>query len=269
MKDMNNIKIIFIDIDGTLVTNRKRITLKTRKAIKKVVDKGIYVVLTSGRDILHTIDKSKRALASNIVISSNGSEIYDYQNKKLIYKNNIDIEKVYKIWDYCNKNHIGIMIKSFEGKLINKYLIGKDKENAVIITNKKELKNILISQIVFISNDIELILKAKEFIKELDLAVNHYSNSFLEATISDRYSLDINNKGVSKGEGIKKLLKHLNLKKENSMCFGDYYNDLDMFEACNIKVAMGNSCKELKEKADYITDTNNKNGVANFLNKYL
>lgn len=272
MKDENNkknIKIIFIDIDGTLVNNRKRITLKTRKAIKQVVDKGIYVVLTSGRDILHTIDKSKRALASNIIISSNGSEIYDYKNKKLIYKNNISTEKVYQIWDYCNKKQIGIMIKSFEGKLINKYLIGKDKENGIIITNKKELKNILVSQIIFISNDIELILNAKKFIKSLDLSVNHYSNSFLDASISDRYSLDINNKGVSKGAGIKKLLKHLNISKEESMCFGDYYNDLDMFKACNIKVAMENACNEIKKEADYITETNEKNGVANFLNKYF
>ena len=53
------------------------------------------------------------------------------------------------------------------------------------------------------------------------------------------------------------------------MCFGDYYNDLDMFKACNIKVAMENACNEIKKEADYITETNEKNGVANFLNKYF
>ncbi len=269
MNKLNNIKIVFIDIDGTLVNNRKRITLKTKKAIKKLVDKNIYVILTSGRDILHTIDKSKKALASNIIISSNGGEIYDYKTNNWIYQSKIEYEKISKIWDYCNKNYIGLLIKTINGKLINKYLIGKDKENAILITNKKELKNIQISQILFITNDIEIIAKSKKIIENMNLSINHYSSSFLDKKTSDRYSIDINNKEVTKGNAVKILLEKLNINKENSLCFGDYYNDIEMFLECGVKVAMENGCKELKEKADYITKTNNKNGVAEFINKYL
>lgn len=269
MKDLKNIKIVFIDIDGTLVNKRKRVTMKTRKMVKRLVDKNIYVVLVSGRDILHTIDKSRKALASNIIISSNGSEIYNYKTNEKIYTSEISKNKVNKIWDYCNKKQIGVMIKTLEGKFINKYLIGKDKENGILITNKKELKDQQVTQIIFISNDIEQILSAKSFIQDLDLSINHYSNSFLDTTISDRYSLDINNKDVSKGHGIKILLDYLNIKKEESICFGDYYNDIDMFKESGIKVAMENACQELKEQADYITDTNDKNGVAVFIDKYL
>lgn len=269
MKNLKNIKIVFIDIDGTLVNKRKRVTMKTRKMVKRLVDKNIYVVLVSGRDILHTIDKSRKALASNIIISSNGSDIYNYKTNKHIYISEIPKDKVNKIWDYCNKKQIGVMIKTKEGKFINKYLIGKDKENGILVTNKKELKDQQVTQIIFISNDIELILSTKSFIKDIDLAINHYSNSFLDVSISDRYSLDINNKDVSKGHGIKILLDYLKIKKEESICFGDYYNDIEMFKESGIKVAMGNACKELKEKADYITETNDKNGVAVFIDKYL
>ena len=112
-------------------------------------------------------------------------------------------------------------------------------------------------------------LKAKEYITNLNLSITNYSESFLDNTISDRYRLDINNKNVSKGVAITKLLKYLNIEKENSLCFGDFINDLDMFEACEVKVAMENACDSLKEKADYITSSNNKNGVAKFLDKYL
>lgn len=269
MDKLNNIKIVFIDIDGTLVNKRHRITLKTRKSIKKTVDKGIYVVLVSGRDVLHTIDKSRRALASPIVISSNGSEIYNYDKQENIFIDRIEEKKVEKVWDYCNKNEIGLLIKSISGKYINKYLIGKDKANGILITSKKEIKKLLFSQIVFVSNDIEKIIKAKEFVSTLDLSVTNYSESFLDNNISDRYRLDINNKNITKGTAITELLNILNIKKEESLCFGDYINDIDMFNACGICVAMGNACDTLKEKADFITGSNNDNGVAIFLNKYL
>lgn len=269
MNKLENIKIVFIDIDGTLVNKRKRVTLKTRKSIKRIVDKGIYVVISSGRDIHHTIDKSRRALASPIIISSNGSEIYDYSKQETIFIDKIEEDKIKKAWNYCNKNEIGLIIKSISGKYINKYLIGKDKESGILITNFKELKKIVFSQIVFVSNDIEKILKAKKYIQSLGLSVTNYSESFLDNSISDRYRLDINNKNVSKGEAVTKLLKYLNIKKEESLCFGDFINDIDMFKACGVKVAMENACDSLKEKADYITSSNNNNGVAVFLNEYL
>ena len=264
-----NVKIVFIDIDGTLVNNRKRVTLKTRKAIRGLVCRGIYVVLTTGRNAFHTIDKSRRALASSIIISSNGSEIYDYKNKKTIYIDEIDNDKILEMWRFCNLNKVGVLINSLDGKYINKYLIGKDKENSILITNEKELKKITISQVVLISNNLENMMKTKEFINKIGLCITSYSESFLDNTISDRYRLDINNKGVSKGKAIKILLNELNIKKEESLCFGDYYNDIDMFMECGIKVAMGNACDDLKKISDYVTLSNEENGVAEFINKYL
>lgn len=269
MDKLDNIKIVFIDIDGTLVNKRKRVTLKTKKSIKRIVDKGIYVILTSGRDVLHTIDRSRKALASPFVISSNGSNIYDYAKQETIFIDKIKDEKIVQVWNYCNKNEIGFLTKSFSGKYMNKYLIGKDKENGILVTNEKELRNLELSQIVLISNNIEKMLQTKEFINDLGLKVTNYSESFLDSDIYDRYRLDINNHNVSKGIAIKKLLEFLDIKKEDSLCFGDYINDFDMFSACGITVAVENACDELKEKADYITSSNDDNGVAEFLNKYL
>lgn len=269
MEKLNNIKIVFIDIDGTLVNKRKRITFKTRKSINRIVNKGILVVLTSGRDFIHTMDKSKRSLGSNIVISSNGAEIYDYKNMKEISVSRIPADKINKIWDYCNQNKIGLFINSISGKYINKYLIGKDKETGILVTSKKELKKIIISQFVLTSNEIEKMTKAKEYIESIDLSITSYSESFLDSKIDNRYRLDVNNQNINKGIAVSTLLKYLNIKKEESLCFGDYLNDLEMFESCGITVAMGNACNALKEKADCITKTNNENGVADFLNKYL
>lgn len=269
MKNLDNIKIIFIDIDRTLLNDKGHITMKTRKSIKRVVDKGIYVVLTSGRNCSFCVDKSKRALASNIVISSNGAEIYDYGNKKMLYSNFIDKSKLEEIWEFCNKKEIGIIFNTTNDRYINKYLIGNDKYKTKLITSFKELNKVNVSQFVIVSDDYNKIYESKKKIKSLDLDIAYFSKSFEDDIIVKKGSLDGINKNVSKGSGVSELLKILKLKKSNSLCFGDYLNDLDMFKACGYKVAMDNACQEIKDMADFVTLSNNKNGVAYFLDKYL
>lgn len=269
MKNLDNIKIIFIDIDRTLLNDKGHITMKTRKSIKRVVDKGIYVVLTSGRNCSFCVDKSKRALASNIVISSNGAEICDYKNKKMLYSNFIDKSKLEEIWEFCNKKEIGIIFNTTNDRYINKYLIGNDKYKTKLITSFKELNKVSVSQFVIVSDDYNKIYESKRKIKSLDLDIAYFSKSFEDDIIVKKGSLDGINKNVSKGSGVSELLKILKLKKSNSLCFGDYLNDLDMFKACGYKVAMDNACQEIKDMADFVTLSNNKNGVAYFLDKYL
>ena len=196
MNRLKDIKIVFLDIDGTLTTSKKRITLKTKRSIKRIVDKGIYVVLTSGRNCPSAVRFSRKALASPIVICSNGAEIYNYKDNKLLYGSIITYDKLEKIYSFCNENEIKIIFN----------------------------------------------------------------------TIDDAY---VNNGEVSKGEAIKNLLQILNIKKEQSLCIGDFINDKSMFNECGTKVAMKNGVEELKEISDYVTLSNDKNGVADFLNKYL
>lgn len=269
MAELDNVKAIFVDIDGTLCNSRGIITLKTRKSIKRLVDKGIFVVITSGRNCKYAVDKSIRALASNIVISSNGAEIYDYEVGKLLYSNKISNDKLKKIWDFCNNNFIGLLFNSGFNRYMNKYLIGSLANETSLVTDFDELVKMDISQLVVISNDYNKTLKVSEFIESLGLGIGNFSKSFLEKTSDDLFSIDIVNKDVSKGVGILKLLEILNIDRENTLCFGDYINDFEMFEVCKYKVAMGNACESLKKKADFITLSNDDNGIAYFLNKYL
>ncbi len=76
----NEIKVMFVDIDRTLTDNNKQVTAKNAQAIKEVVEKGIKVVLCSGRGTYYAVKKSKDANASNYVILNNGAQIYDYEN---------------------------------------------------------------------------------------------------------------------------------------------------------------------------------------------
>ena len=271
MKDLSNIKIIFVDIDGTLVTSDKIVTENTKKAIARAVEKGIYIVLISGRDSFHTILKSKEAYASNIIIACNGAEIYDYHNDKLIFIDKIPSEKVKTILDFCDNNGIELLAKSINGRFVNKFVSEKEEEKVLgkNLETVEGYNNINFTQLVMISNNQEVIKKSVDLISELGLVITNYSSSFLEQKPVNRYRLDINNSNINKQTAVTKLLEYLNINKEDSMCFGDFVNDIGMFEAVGFKVAMGNACDELKEKADFVTKTNNEDGIAYVLDNYL
>ena len=269
MEVLENIKIVFIDLDGTLLNDKKRISLKTRCSIKKLVSKGVYVVVASGRNCKFSVDKSRKALASKIVISSNGAEIYDYHKKNALFNSYIEFSKLEDIWNYCNKHEIGVIFNSISGIYINKYLIDNYDYKTKLLTSVKELKKLDVSQMVISVNNYGKILKMEDYIKKIGLDVAYFSKSYDYTMVAHKCSLDAINEGVSKGSAIEKLLEILDIKKEESLCFGDYINDLDMFDACGYKVAMENACDELKDKADFVTLSNNNNGVAYFIDNYL
>ena len=269
MNKLENIKIVFIDIDGTLVNDKNRILFRTRRSIKKLVDKGVLVVITSGRHYAYCVDKSRRALASPLVISSNGANVYDYLDGKFLYKNYISFDKLSLVYDFCNKNKVGIAFNTSLGRYINKFLIGTSKYEGKLVTMLDELKSLDVSQSVFICDSYDKLLMCKDFIDEIGLDIAYISKSFHDKSIDNMCCIDALNKGVSKGNSAKFVMNKFGIKKEESICFGDYVNDLDLFAACGFKVAMGNACSELKEKADFVTLSNNRNGIGYFIDKYL
>ena len=267
--DLSNIKIIFIDIDGTLVTTKKEVTENTRISIKRIVDKGIKVVLVSGRDVIHTTEKSKAANASSIVISTNGAEIFDYERNQYIFIDKLDRSDVEEAWKYCKENQIGLILKTNLFVYYNDYSLVTSGYKYKHINDISECETDIVAQFLVTSNDSQKLNNTIPFFKDLGLSVTSFSSSYLINDNRNYYSIDINNKNISKGIAIDKLMRYLNIKKEDSLCFGDFVNDLEMFNTCGIKVAMGNARPELKEKADFITKTNDEDGVAYFLDRYL
>lgn len=271
MHKLNNIKVIFIDIDRTLTDSNKQVPIENRLAIKKVVDKGILVVLCSGRSFSYAQIKSKEANASQYLITSNGAQIYDYKEQKSLYENDISKDIASKLLIELKKLNIECILNTSNtrfGTLNLKRKIDKDEH---FFKSINELGNENILQIVaevksFHAMD-ELINKIKEY---KELAILNLSKTYLENKKEEtNYYADINNYNVNKGEGIKKFLEMFNIKKEEALCFGDYINDLDMFDACGYRVAMENASKELKVKSDYITLSNDEAGVGYFIEKFI
>lgn len=271
MQKLKNIKAIFIDIDGTLTNKKKEVTEYTSEIIKQVVEKGIKVIICSGRGNQYAQEKSKIANASSHIISSNGAQIYDYSTKEIIYKNIIDKEILREVLEYIKIKNAGFILNSTDFRLANKNLHRKINLKDKVIESLDEVGENDIYQLVMEASSYDMMTEMIEYINANEkLQILNCSPSYLKGKRDEpNYYIDVNEKGTSKGNTIKKYLEIFNIKQEDSMCFGDHINDSSMFDVCGVKVAMGNANQELKDKADYVTYTNEEDGVAKFLKEYI
>lgn len=270
MKKLENIKIIFIDIDGTLTDSNKQLHSANIEAIKKVTDKNIYVVLCSGRTNQYVCDFSKKTNASNYVICCNGAFIYDYKNDKDIFSSKLNFNDVTTLWDYCLEHKLGCILNTKNKRYSNNYLYNVHDNSIETIRELSEVQED-IYQIVIDSNNYYKIKDVDEVIKKTEsLGIANTSISFVDKIIdSNKYFFDVVNKNINKGDAIKYLLEYLGIKKEEAVCIGDHINDYQMFHEVGFKVAMGNANSELMKKSDYVTLSNDEDGVAYFLNHYI
>ena len=287
-------KLVAIDLDGTLLNSYGEVSNENKQAIKNAINKGVEVVLSSGR-IGDSVESIAHDLsANNYYISGNGSMLYNMQEDKIEYENFIEKEKMLKLIKICEENSIYYSIYT-ENMVITKSLkynvafynydnIKKafDKRtNINIVQNIYEyvenLKNNKFLKIT-ICDDSEIIFsriidKFKK-INNIDvLDVAHMSRKIIkegtEEVPVEYYYTEITNKNVDKWTAIEILIKKLNIKREEVIAIGDNMNDKLMIKNAGIGVAMGQANPKIKEIADFITQDNNNNGVANILNKLI
>lgn len=272
-------KLVCIDIDGTLLNSSKRVSKGNKVALKKAFDKGVKIVITTGRIFNNAAYYSDLIGAKSAVIAANGGIIKEKDNDKVIYKNQISEDICKNILEIALKNKVSIHFHTANYIFNNSFLqsllfrlvmtFGKPRNRKVKIVkvnSKKQWEEIftkykddIIKAIIVDLNKSKLKKVRKDLEKLNDL----------EVLSSGRYNLEVNKKGISKGKAVKYLAEYYGIKREEVIAIGDNENDISMIEYAGLGVAMGNGIKELKEKADYITDSNNRNGVAKVIEKFI
>ena len=246
---MKDIKIAFFDIDGTLTNSKQELTENVINSLRYLKNKGIILVLTSGRWDSYILNYNIDNLF-DYIIANNGAEIYDINSNKVLYEEFMDKIDINIIDSYCNENNIEMINNTYFNRSNN------------IIDN--------IYQSVIICKSIQEVDDLKQYVNELNNTyISYISFAYYKKIIKNSYTININNKITNKGKSVKYMLDYLNIDKENSICFGDNINDLDMFNNVGIKVCMDNGSNKLKELSDYITLSNDEDGVAYFINNYI
>lgn len=268
-------KILFLDLDGTLLNDEKEISIKNREALSKALSKGHMVVLTTGRALFSTIIQAKKLSLYNpgcYLIVFNGSCIYDCGNKEIINKHTLKIEQVCKAFDEANLRKIHIQTYD------DKYVLVEKRNDDDVVRKYCSLCNMDYRVIKDIHSSLKeppykaLVVDFKDQspLNEMEEWLNDHLEGEVDTIYSNPYYLEIMPAGINKGYAVKSLCEKLGIDIKNSIACGDSENDLSMIRAAGTGVSMKNGISKIKEYADYITThDNNHDGIAEVVERFM
>ena len=286
-------KLVAIDLDGTMLNQYGIVTQKTKNSIKKAQENGIEIMIASGRPIDSVKTISKEIGSENYFISGNGSIIYDIKKDEIIYENVLKKQKALEIIKICEENSIFYNVyteKEIIAKNLQYNVLYYHKENLTKSEEDKTHVNIVEDIYDYIEKTDSKVLKVMicdkhqtifnaiiRKLKEVDdievLEVSHMSRKIIrqgtEEIPIEYFYTEISAKNVDKWTALEFLKEKLQISSDEIVAIGDNVNDKKMIEKSGYGIAMGQSAPQIKEIADYVTDSNVDDGVANALDKLL
>ena len=278
---MKDIKLVALDLDGTLFDNSSHISERNLTAIRSITDKGIHVVISTGRPFEGIPFDQIKGTGINYAITANGSGIYEISTGKCLYENAMDEELVTPILNFLLTRDIH-MDAFIGGK---GYTPIQCVETAQKLTVPSSIKNYIITTRTRLDNILQFIHENQ--LKAQKMTLNFYpaadgtlidreivrkflvSNPSITTVCGGYNNLEFTRADANKGVGLRKLAEILGVNPDATMAIGDTENDLAIIEAAGIGVAMGNATDAVKARADYVTTTNTKDGVAAAIEHFI
>jgi Cof subfamily protein (haloacid dehalogenase superfamily) len=274
-------KLICIDLDGTLLNSRRQITAVTKVSLRRAHELGVNIVISTGRIYTDAVYYANLIGVKSPVLASNGAYIKAKDEAGVIYQNGLGEALSFKILDVCNRYrvtpHFYTAHKEYYGSRLFQASLAwdrlkPDRRPPQIGTERKYIgsqvqwRQMIAAEKDHLVKGVILNLRGQKLwpIRKELLRINE-----LEVTSSGSNNIELNCKGVSKGKGVAILTRYYNLKPEEVMVIGDGENDLAMIEYAGWGVAMGNATDIVKKQADYITDSNDHDGVAKVIDKFV
>lgn len=266
-------KILFTDLDGTLLNNQSRVSEYTKKIIEEMVKKGNKLVLSSGRplDSIKGVAKVDGLTYPGVYIcANNGSTIYDCDSEQIIMEKKVPFDMVKIIWDMCMER--GIHIQTYTSDSV---ISCADDEEIKVYTSKIFLPVMVTKnpEEVMTTEPYKLLaisLYDKSVLDKLQEDVLRLYGDKMNAIFSEPKYLELFNATAGKGAALEWLCEHLGVDIEDSYAAGDAMNDMSMLKAAGNGIAMCNGASELFEVASIISnETNDDDGLAHVIEKYI
>lgn len=268
-------RMLFMDLDGTLLDDRKEITAGNRRALEEALHRGHGVVIATGRPLKSAMDQARKLELDKpgcYLIAYNGAMIYDWEKQEQIFARTLDIPTVLEIFDYVNPK--GFHLQTYDtwqvlvepkcdNAIVRRYCDLIHMEFRVIGDVHKDLLEEPVKVLIIEPEDLEAIQKLQ---KDLETAMGGKVDTFF----SNPTYLEVVPAGMSKGEAVKMLCAMLDVPVENAVAVGDAANDISMIAMAGTGVAMANATDEVKAIANYITlCDNNHDGIAEVVERFF
>lgn len=268
--------MVGLDLDGTLLTTEKKMTSHTRDVLEKALAQGIVVLVSTGRPISAIPKEILEIPGMKYAVTSNGARVLDLETNEVLHESMISMETAEQLIDIIN-DYDALLEIFIDGKSYAKrsqverahdYLKDPNAAEYVLSTRiRVEDVRAVLHEKQSPLDKVHGIFKSKE--DTLD-AYEHLSKvPGIVAASSFGDNWEINKEGTNKGIALLKLGEILGIKREEIMACGDSMNDLEMLKEVGFAVAMGNGSAEVKAVADYITVTNDEDGVAKAIEKFV
>ena len=269
-KDMDH-KVLVLDLDGTLTNSQKKITQATKQSIQEILKKGHKVVLASGRPTpgMRGCEKDLELQQyGGYLLSFNGASVIDCITGEVIYQRTLPREVIPGVYEFAKEHGCGLITYQDEEIIsafpADQYMILDSK---VCGMNVKQVEN-FVDYIDFEVNKCLLSVNpdlADEYVKILSAKYGDIVSIYR----SEAFYIEIMPLNVDKATSLDKMLPIIGGTRENTICCGDSFNDISMVRYAGIGVAMGNAQQRLKDVADYITDTNDNDGLVRVIDKFI
>ncbi|MBP3869435.1 MAG: Cof-type HAD-IIB family hydrolase [Faecalicoccus sp.] len=274
-------KVIFLDVDGTLINYKTETPQSAKIAIDKARANGHHVYICTGCSKAEILQRDLPDLDG--MIGANGGYVEDHD--EVLLHQSLTYDQTKHVVDWCTERNMGFILECNSGRYVDpifmeqgpdafvRYKEGKGASDANADFERERIKTQFfyvegddryrddVNKISFVLHSYQDHLDSKEEFK--DMIANTWGGKGELAIFGD-----LGPQGITKKKAIEVLLKHLGANVEDTISFGDAKIDLSMFELCNFNVAMGNGGPEIKEAADYITDDVDDDGLYNAF-KYL
>ncbi|HHV58688.1 MAG TPA: HAD family phosphatase [Clostridiaceae bacterium] len=259
-------KLMAVDIDGTLLDNNDVLTKYTIDTVRRGVEKGLIFTLSTGRPV-QGVQEIIRALGLNFpVITYNGAKVVMGESREILYEKKLSFNDVKTIVELGQKFGTSIMVWDEDRLFANPLNEKAEKYSTISGVEPEAFENAEIfkngATKILWYDEVELINKYKDIVGSfISGDVNYHT--------SRPYFLEFVDKRASKAIAMEKLGEHFGISREEMIAVGDGYNDLSMIKYAGLGVAMGNAPDDIKESADFVTLSNDEDGVAHVISKFI
>ncbi len=272
--EKKNYRLLALDMDGTTLDSRKRIPPETTAAIRELTDRGIHVVIASGRGLAEFSDYEEELRGLHYAILISGGMVYDFQKAEPIYIKPIPLEDSLRLIEAGDEERAMVHILTIRESVIRESDLYhmKDFEMDVyydmyerVCRRREDLAGYVrehpeeIAKINLYHRSVESRDRSEQKLQGLGLELVHAEVTGLEASPA----------GITKANGLEFLCDYLGIPMEETVAIGDAPNDIDILKSVGLSIAMGNASDEIKALCDAVTLDNDHNGVLEAIRKYF
>ena len=274
-------KAIVLDIDGTLLTSEKKLSKLTKASLLKAQKQGVKVILASGRPTTGMLDLAEElelAKYDGYLVSYNGSKVIDVKTGEELFNQAMTVEEGKAVLEHMKQFDVTVMIDKddymytndvfsctldYKGQPLN-IVEYESRGGKYKLCEKDDLAE-------FLDYPINKILTAgkPEYLKEVYQEMKAPFNNQLNCVFTADFYFEFTAQHIDKAKALDTVLSPLGIERKDVIAFGDGHNDITMLAYAGMGVAMENAVSELKRVADFETNSNDEEGILNFLERHL